>query len=571
MATKLVEQWLKIVKSESVVGCTSAAIAVADTAHALPAAAAAAQPPSALGGADNKDIVNTVSFTSLPETTSDQHLTPTNPSFHSTIDSSMFVESLATEEVHSSSQADQHHHAQDIVPLDAAEQQHTTSQSDESNSSATKAKGLVYKITLKDGKQVLAKVDGSPAAALHKPLVKRKMSADTASVGDAKQKRHSDDAGDSESSGSRPSGEVDSVHAAAGDNKLGGDERLASSKDSGPNKEKTKSSRDRERERDKERSKEHKSSSSSRPSSSSSSSRPRSSGSKSHSSSSRSSRDDKDRHRSSSTKSSSSSSRDKSRDKSVKSESTTVAQANKDKETLTMVMPPSIGKLGKIPKKQHSDADKSDAGAAVASSPTTKKPSISIEVRKDFENRPKTVKTFNSKFRSHGLAEEAPPPPSRKGLKKPLSTQSAPGTTIPPSNPHAIKRHSTSPPPDASEKKAKLDVAAASMHVDKPGSIKLISPKPKRKYPRAMATRINMRFFPFSLRRLCVVVVVVDIVLLCVCGETATGPLGGHRSIMSPVSTKSYGVQLQFIGSCCSIAATIGHRASGYFMFLMFA
>ncbi|XP_037051117.1 neurofilament medium polypeptide-like [Bradysia coprophila] len=108
----------------------------------------------------------------------------------------------------------------------------------------------------------------------------------------------------------------------------------------------------------------------------------------------------------------------------------------------------------------------------------SKKSSISIEVKKDTENLPKTVKTFNSKFRSHGLAEEAPPPPSRRGLQRPSSQPTAgasiPGTTV-------TKR--PSPPPEKKdavvpEKKLKIDTSLA---VEKPG-IKLIPAKPKSEY-----------------------------------------------------------------------------------------
>jgi len=144
----------------------------------------------------------------------------------------------------------------------------------------------------------------------------------------------------------------------------------------------------------------------------------------------------------------------------------------KDKDTLTKVIPPSISKLGKIPKKSPTDSE-----AATESVPA-KKSSISIEVKKDTENRPKTVKTFNSQFRSHGLAEEAPPPPSRRGLQRPSSQPTA-GASIP----ATILTKRQSPPPEKKdavvpEKKLKIDTALA---VEKPG-IKLIPAKPKSEY-----------------------------------------------------------------------------------------
>lgn len=486
LATKLVEQWLKIVKSESVVEVASFPI-VSDTSDLQLASVPVP---------DNKDVEIPLADTSASHSISEVLIPTTSPS--QSTHSMVFVDSLTSDEI--DSHADETSAAMD--PLDVSQQESTHNESDASNVPA-KPKGLVYKITVKDGKQTLAKVDSSAVQMNStplglKPVAKRKLSDDHLSVSDVKiKKQHSDDANDSESSSSKTS-LGDSVKK---DHKSVGEELLVSTKDSGRSGEKSKSSRERERgDRERERSKDHKSSSS-RSGSSSSSLKPKSSSSsasKSQSSSSRSSRDEKDRHRSSSTKSSSSS-RDKSREKSSSSKSESTAnQASKDKETLSMIMPQSTLKLGKIPKKQNSDAEKSDtvaAGTATVSSPTGKKPSISIEVRKDFENRPKTVKTFNSKFRSHGLAEEAPPPPSRKGLKKPQSTVSAPGTTIPPSNPNTSKRQSTSPTPEM-EKKPKLDVTVASNHVDKPGSIKLISPKPKRKYPRTWSPLLT-HFCPF--------------------------------------------------------------------------
>lgn len=493
MATKLVEQWLKIVKSESLTEVASSAL-VSDTTTDLQLAGG---DPST----DNKDIEYPLPATSSSYSTTAVHIPSSSPSQSQPHDSStVFVDSLTSEEVDSTVEE-----TSTIDPLEVSHQESSTNNDSVASSTLSKPKGLVYKITVKDGKQVLAKVDTSTLQKISSPLgqkqvVKRKISEDSSSASDVKIKKHSDDADDSESSS-----KVSHTDSGVKDQKsIGGEEDLVPSKDSGRSIDKSKLSRDREmeREKDKERSKDHKSSSS-RSASSSTSSKPKSSSSstsKSHSSSSRSSRDEKDRNRSSSSKSSSSSSRDKSREKSASSKSdSTTSQANKDKETLSIIMPQSTLKIGKIPKKVNSDAttklDTSAGSATISSSPSAKKPSISIEVRKDFENRPKTVKTFNSKFRSHGLAEEAPPPPSRKGLKKPQSLVSAPGTTIPPSNPTALKRLSTSPTPEM-EKKPKLDISIVSNHVDKPGSIKLISPKPKRKYSQSW-TPLLTYFCPF--------------------------------------------------------------------------
>lgn len=338
---------------------------------------------------------------------------------------------------------------------------------------------LVFKITVKDGKQVLKKVESSPS----------KLNGKNSSVDNSS----------------------DNTKNINGDLNVKIKERTlsTSSKESSSDKNKNRDkSRDKNKDKESDRHKKSSSSSSSSlrrtsSSSKSSSSRSHNSSNKSNSSSSSSkssSRDkererDKDRSRdkdkerssksssskSSSSSSKSSSSKDKDKNKDKDNDKDKVSQAEKDKETLAKVLPPSIDKLGKIPKKPK---DESSAASAAA-----KKASISIEVRNNAESRPKTVKLFNSQFRSHGLAEEAPPPPSRKGLIKPINT-STPGTAIPSSLP--TKR--MSPPPsykDAPpEKKSKLESP-----VEKPRSIKLIEPKPKREYYFYLRTFINLFLF----------------------------------------------------------------------------
>lgn len=216
------------------------------------------------------------------------------------------------------------------------------------------------------------------------------------------------------------------------------------------------------------------SSSSSRSSSSKSSSRSRSSSKSTehHRRDSDSKKDDKDssrkhrekdRHRSSENKSKSSSSRDKSKDSRDNDKSKDIANKSKDsKDIIVKSSSPSISKLGKIPKK--SSLESNDKGEK------KDKPSISIEVRKPNDpNRPKTVKMFHSKFRSHGLEEEARPPPPRGSVKKPTSPVIQPSATKRPSPTRSLD----APP----EKKAKVLEA-----IEKPGAIKLIPAKPKRKY-----------------------------------------------------------------------------------------
>ncbi|XP_036328573.1 serine/threonine-protein phosphatase 1 regulatory subunit 10 [Rhagoletis pomonella] len=250
------------------------------------------------------------------------------------------------------------------------------------------------------------------------------------------------------------------------------------------------------------------SSSSSKSKSSSSSSSHRSSGDKHRSDKERSSSSkDKDRkegsssnkHKSSSSSSKSSSStsskdkhRDKDKDKSSNSSSSSIStttshkkdkerekeiQAEKDKDTISKLTQPSIDKLGRIPKKPKDESESETVKPASITIPS-KKASMSIEIRRD-SDKTKTVKTYKSQFRSHGLTEEAPPPPSRKGLKKPISIASAPGTVIPASLPSSLKR--PSPPPSSSDsptqKKSKIDMNNLSVANEKPGAIKLIAPK----------------------------------------------------------------------------------------------
>lgn len=175
---------------------------------------------------------------------------------------------------------------------------------------------------------------------------------------------------------------------------------------------------------------------------------------------------DRHKHNGSSSKSSSSSSSSKSsRDKDKDRRDHKERQAEKDKDTLNKIQPQSIGKLGRIPKKSEDDAKKD-----------VKKPSMSIEVRKAAEERPKTVKVFNAKMRSTGLLEEAKPPPPRSAVTK------KPAPALPANIP--VKRSSPIREPiPLPEKKAKLDTP------ERPGAIKLIPPKPKRKFPEQFSHR----------------------------------------------------------------------------------
>ncbi|XP_023024330.2 uncharacterized protein [Leptinotarsa decemlineata] len=266
----------------------------------------------------------------------------------------------------------------------------------------------------------------------------------------------------------------------------------SSSSKSGSSKDKEKSKdRNRDKSQDKGKDRDDRNRDKDRKSKSSSSSKHRSSSSTDEKDRERSSKDksgrekDRDKDRSdrdkrksnSSSKSSGSSSREKSKDskdkvkdkdsgkdKPVEKEN----QAEKDKDTLEIIKPPTIDKLGRIPKKPSVVAA---AAAAEEELRESKKKAFSIGVRKDREERPKTVKIFNSKMRSTGLEEEVKPAPAR-AVKKPTPSLQLP--TIPmkrPSPPRDIKDPII--PPEKKLRMDKVDIP------DRPGAIKLIPPKPK--------------------------------------------------------------------------------------------
>ncbi|KYM98140.1 Serine/threonine-protein phosphatase 1 regulatory subunit 10 [Cyphomyrmex costatus] len=241
----------------------------------------------------------------------------------------------------------------------------------------------------------------------------------------------------------------------------------------------------------------HKSSSHRSGSSSSSSSSKNSSSSKDRSS--------KDKHHSSSSSKHSSnrskSERDKERDK--EKEKQKKDQAEKDKATLEKVQGQALSsKMGKIPKKRTEDEKSGDARKSSTESRDSSKEnkekadlkkdiiatkqiitekkniSISIENRKssqDSGTRPKTVKTFNSKFRSTGLEEEVKPPPPRSKKVAPVVDKKI----LPPKLP--LKRPSPMRDVPLAERRMKvsLDSPTTPPNDEKKGGIKLIPPKPK--------------------------------------------------------------------------------------------
>lgn len=249
----------------------------------------------------------------------------------------------------------------------------------------------------------------------------------------------------------------------------------------------------------------HRSSSTSHRSSSHRSGSSSSSSKNSSSSKDRSSKDKDKHHSSSSSKHSSNrskSERDKEREK--EKEKQKKDQAEKDKATLEKVQGQALSsKMGKIPKKRTEDEKSSDGRKSstesrdssketkekadskkdtVAKLITEKKNiSISIENRKNSQDsgtRPKTVKTFNSKFRSTGLEEEVKPPPPRSKKATPVVDKKA----LPPKLP--LKRPSPLRDVPMVEKRVKLslDSPTTPPSDEKKGGIKLIPPKPKRKY-----------------------------------------------------------------------------------------
>lgn len=185
---------------------------------------------------------------------------------------------------------------------------------------------------------------------------------------------------------------------------------------------------------------------------------------------------DRDKHRSSSKSSSksssstsaksvsnTSSSRDKDKDKERHSKKREEElQSHKDAKTLAEIAPESLkrlGVIGKIPKKPREESTDKDKSKPTPTGPRVK-PTFSIEER-DPEKRSKTVKTFNSKFRSHGLEDTEPPPPPQKKIlaKKPSSpphnTASINNTNH--SSNNGLKRHS---PPHSMVKDPQLSPPA---------------------------------------------------------------------------------------------------------------
>lgn len=414
----------------------------------------------------------------------------------------------------------------------------------------------VYKITIRDGNQVLAKVETDPANISSVRSISGAASIEVnGSVADAtaltvkkegsdevdEKTRHSDSATSGKDNAfdvgysdnlEHVSSEVKQTSISSKDsqdvegvkNKDNKDSKDIISSDSGKSSDKEnrdlhkKDDKKSSSSSDKKSSSHHHSSSSSKSSSkhstSSSTHRSTSHKSSSHRSSSSSSTKssssskdrsskDKDKHHSSSSSKHSSSRSKSERDKEREKEKQKKDQAEKDKATLEKVQGQALSsKLGKIPKKRPEDEKSGDmagrksstesrdsskenkekADSKVIAMPEKKNISISIESRKNSQDsitRPKTVKTFNSKFRSTGLEEEVKPPPPRSKKPNPVVDKKVIPQKLP-----VLKR--PSPMREAvplMEKRAKLtlDSPTTPPADEKKGGIKLIPPKPKRK------------------------------------------------------------------------------------------
>lgn len=216
---------------------------------------------------------------------------------------------------------------------------------------------------------------------------------------------------------------------------------------------------------------------------------------------------DKDKHHSNSSSKHNSNNKNKSdKEKDREKDKQKKDQVEKDKATLEKVQGQILSsKVGKIPKRKSEDSKTGDGSKKIMldsrdSSKENKDKlegkksvivsekkniSISIESRKNTQDstaRPKTVKTFNSKFRSTGLEEEIKPPPPRSAKK---STPVVDKKAVPLPKMPVLKRPSPLREVLApSDKRAKLSVDSPTTPPsdEKKGSIKLIAPKPKRKY-----------------------------------------------------------------------------------------
>ncbi|XP_042226076.1 serine/threonine-protein phosphatase 1 regulatory subunit 10-like isoform X2 [Homarus americanus] len=241
-------------------------------------------------------------------------------------------------------------------------------------------------------------------------------------------------------------------------------------KDKNKDKDRERDKKLRESDKKKDKDRNHKGRSSSMSSNSSKCDRERDKSSKDHSKS-RSNRhrrsdsrdkDRKDRDRSKSSKDKKSSSRDKDRhkdkdkDKDKREDKKKKEQENEDKATLEKVKPLSVDGLAKIPRKSTPASFLDALGSADVDLQESKKPS---------------VKTYKSRgFRNTGLLDEPTKLPGVAG-KKPSGTGTGPNSGMKRTTP--LEDLASTPP----DKRVRSSVSSLPLSTDKPGGVKLISPK----------------------------------------------------------------------------------------------
>lgn len=547
LATRLVEQWLKIVKGEAAPNSVPAQIMTVSVQSNAITGQIAVVPSSQ----QQHYLLNSQQTLDIAE----------NATVH--VQDFKLAQSSTTSTPINQIQQDPEKQQQErllqsqTVQVVGKAQQATQQQSKKPSfvvvTTSSQSSAPVYKITIRDGNQVLAKVETDVTninsvlskSGTNAEVVINAVDATLPALQEAKQE--TEEVEETGQSGSASSGQDETVDIGQSDNSghVPSDvkQTVVSSKDnqdiegaknkdnkdpkdiivSDSGKSSDKENRDSHKKddkksiSDKKSSTHHHSSSSSKSSSkhgasssthrSSSTSHRSSSHRSSNNSSKTSSKDksskEKDKHHSGSSSKHSSSKSKSERDKEREKEKQKKDQAEKDKATLEKVQGQALSsKLGKIPKKRTEDdtngrksstesrdgtkenKEKIDSKKDTVTKLTTEKKniSISIENRKnsqDSATRPKTVKTFNSKFRSTGLEEEVKPPPPRS--KKPNAAVDK--KVLPPKFP--LKRPSPlreTIPLVEKRVKLSLDSPTTPPGDEKKGGIKLIPPKPKRKY-----------------------------------------------------------------------------------------
>lgn len=547
LATRLVEQWLKIVKGEAAPNSVPAQIMTVSVQSNAITGQIAVVPSSQqqhylLNSQQTLDIVEnaTVHVQDFKLAQSSTANTPVNQ--------------IQQDQEKQQQERLQSQAVQVVGKSQQATQQQSKKQSFVVVTTSSQSSAPVYKITIRDGNQVLAKVETDVTninsvlskSGTNTEVVINTVDATLPALQEAKQE--TEEVEESGQSGSVTSGQDETVDIGQSDNlghvssdvkqtivssKDNQDIEGAKSKDNKDSKDiivssdngksSDKENRDSHKKDDKKSSSDkkssahHSSSSSSKSSSkhSASSSTHRSNSTSHRSSSHRSSsnnsktsnsskdKSSKDKHHSGSSSKHSSSKSKSERDKEREKEKQKKDQAEKDKATLEKVQGQALSsKLGKIPKKRMEDdtngrksstesrdgtkenKEKIDSKKDTVTKLTTEKKniSISIENRKNSQDsgtRPKTVKTFNSKFRSTGLEEEVKPPPPRSKKPSPAVDKKVLPPKFPLKRPSPLRE--TIP---LVEKRVKLSLDSPTTPPgdEKKGGIKLIPPKPKRKY-----------------------------------------------------------------------------------------